>query len=175
MDIMVWWYPGYCTARCRAHGDPVVEIPHYYSAPRARKREREHDSLTHNNHPGGEEEHDGSSEYLPVDLSAHRRSDLLELGGGEGKPTRRDSRSPSHDDDDDDEPDPPPTSRPSFFRNHVANGLELRYLLNPFPAPTPLSNNKISTIFARDHRIETRVRVCKDETQKTRRRLHCYY
>lgn len=40
MDIMVWWYPGYCTARCRAHGDPVVEIPHYHS-PRAPERERE--------------------------------------------------------------------------------------------------------------------------------------
>lgn len=106
MDIMVWWYPGYCTARCRAHGDPVVEIPHYYSAPRARKREREHDPLTHNNHPGGEEEHDGSSEYLPVDLSAHRRSDLFGVG--------EDSCSPSHDNDDEREI-PPPTVRPSFF------------------------------------------------------------
>lgn len=107
MDNMVWWYPGYCTARCRAHGDPVVEIPHYYS-PRAPERKREHDPLTHNNnHPGGggrwSQEHDGSSEYLPVDLSAHRRSDLFGVGrrGGEwrgcrGKPTRRDSCSPSH-------------------------------------------------------------------------------
>lgn len=62
--------------------------------------------------------------------SIYQRTDaqtFLELGGGvvESKPTRRDSCSPSHDDDDNDnEPDPPPTSRPSFFRNHVANGLE---------------------------------------------------
>lgn len=79
-----------------------------------------------------------------------------------------------HTHDDDVEPDPPPTSRPSFLSKPCGKWTRT-YLLNPFPAPTPLSNNKISTIFARDHRIETRVRVCKDETQKTRRRLHCYY
>lgn len=68
----------------------------------------------------------------------------------------------THDNDDEREILLLPLADPLFFRNHVANGLEP----NPFPAPTPLSNNKISTIFARDHRIETRVRVCKDETTK---------
>lgn len=95
--------------------------------------------------------------------SIYQRTDaqtFLELGGGEGREQADPARflQPfTHDDDNDDEPDPPPTVRPSFSK--PCGKWTRTYLLSPFPAPTPLSNNKISTIFARDHRIETRARV----------------
>lgn len=137
MDIMVWWYPGYCTARCRAHGDPVVEIPHYYS-PRAPEREREHDPLTHSNHPGGRRNMMVRANICP---SIYQRTDAQTFWSwGESRASRPGAilaalhtrqRRRTRD---------PPTGRPSFFRNHVANGTKT-YLLNPFPAPTPLSNN----------------------------------
>lgn len=63
--------------------------------------------------------------------SIYQRTDaqtFLELGGEEGGSRQADParflQPFTHDDDNDDEPDPPPTGRPSFFRNHVANGLE---------------------------------------------------
>lgn len=107
MDIMVWWYPGYCTARCRAHGDPVVEIPHYYS-PRAPERERERDPLTHNNnHPGGRRNMMVRANICP---SIYQRTDAQtfwswgEGRGVEGKPSRAILEAlHTHDDDDDDE------------------------------------------------------------------------